>query len=99
MFKAYTFLNGTNVEAYKPVNVHKLTDITLHRSMVCSGGGGGGGGGGELNFFQLGVCGPDFRSVGLANWHLPLKKGAWEQKISKFGGLWAENFQIWGLVS
>ena len=34
MFKAYTFLNCTNVEAYKPVNVHKLTDITLHRSMV-----------------------------------------------------------------
>ena len=25
------------------------------------------GGGGALNFFQLGVCGPDFRSVGLAN--------------------------------
>ena len=25
--------------------------------------------------------------------------GACELKISKFGGLWAENFQIWGLVS
>ena len=23
--------------------------------------------GGALNFFQVGVCGPDFRSVGLAN--------------------------------
>ena len=66
-------------------------------------------GGGALNFFQVGVCGPDFRSVGLANWHLPLKRGACERKISKFGGLWAEiskfgglwaeNFQIWGLVS
>ena len=55
--------------------------------------------GGALNFFQVGVCGPDFRSVGLANWHLPLKSGACERKISKFGGLWAENFQIWGLVS
>ena len=55
---------------------------------------------GALNFFfQVGVCGPDFRSVGLANWHLPLKRGACERKISKFGGLWAENFQIWGLVS
>ena len=53
---------------------------------------------GALNFFQVGVCGPDFRSVGLANWHLPLKRGAWERKISKFGGLWTENFQIWGLV-
>ena len=47
------------------------------------------GGGGHSTFFQVGVCGPDFRSVGLANWHLPLKRG----------GLWAENFQIWGLVS
>ena len=58
-----------------------------------------GGGGGASTFFQVGVCGPDFRSVGLANWHLPLKRGACERKISKFGGLWAENFQIWGLVS
>ena len=57
------------------------------------------GGGGALNFFQVGVCGPDFLSVGLANWHLPLKRGACERKISKFRGLWAENFQIWGLVS
>ena len=56
-------------------------------------------GGGNSTFFQVGVCGPDFRSVGLANWHLPLKRGACERKISKFGGLWAENFQIWGLVS
>ena len=55
--------------------------------------------GGHSTFFQVGVCGPDFRSVGLANWHLPLKRGACERKISQFGGLWAENFQIWGLVS
>ena len=46
--------------------------------------------GGDLTFFQVGVFGPDFRSVGLANWHLLLKRG---------GGLWVENFQIWGLVS
>ena len=52
-------------------------------------------GGGHSTFFQVGVCGPDFRSVGLANWHMPLKRGACERKISKFGGLWAENFQIW----
>ena len=56
-------------------------------------------GGGHSTFFQVGVCGPDFRSVGLANWHLPLKREACERKISKFGGLWAENFQIWGFVS
>ena len=56
-------------------------------------------GGGHSTFFQVGVCGPDFWSVGLANWHLPLKRGACERKISKFGGLWAENVQIWGLVS
>ena len=56
-------------------------------------------GGGHSTFFQVGVCGPDFRSVGLANWHLPLKRGACERKISQFGGLWAENSQIWGFVS
>ena len=56
-------------------------------------------GGGHSTFFQVGVCGPGFQSVGLANGHLPLKRGACERKISKFGGLWAENFQIWRLVS
>ena len=45
------------------------------------------GGGGTQLFFQVGVCGPDFQSVGLANGHLPLKRGACERKISKFGGL------------
>ena len=53
-------------------------------------------GGGHSTFFQVGVCGPDSRSGGLANWHLPLKRGACERKISKFGGLWAENFQVLG---
>ena len=48
------------------------------------------GGGGTQPFFQVGVCGPDFRSVGLANWCLPLKRGACELKISKFGGLSCE---------
>ena len=53
--------------------------------------------GGALNFFfQVGVCSQDFRSVGLANCYLPLKRGACELKISKFGGLRAESFQIWG---
>ena len=51
-----------------------------------------GGGGRALNFFSGRVCGPDFWSVGLANWYLPLKEGACELKISKFGGLWTENF-------
>ena len=55
------------------------------------------GGGGHSTFFQVGVCGPDFQSVGLVNWYLPLKRGACELKIPKFGGLWTENFQIWGL--
>ena len=54
-------------------------------------------GGGHSTFFQVGVCGPDFQSVGLVNWYLPLKRGACELKIPKFGGLWTENFQIWGL--
>ena len=54
------------------------------------------GGGGHSTFFWVGVCGPDFRNGGLVNWSLPLKRGACELKISKFGGLWTENFQIWG---
>ena len=54
-------------------------------------------GGGHSTFFQVGVCGPDFRTVGLANWYLPLKRGACELKISKFMGLWTENFQIWAM--
>ena len=56
-------------------------------------------GGGHSTFFQVGVCSLDFRSEGLANWHLALKEGACELKMSKFGGLWTENFQIWRLVS
>ena len=66
-------------------------------------------GGTQLFFFQVGVCGPDFRNVGLGTdglrtgeLILASEKGAYalsELKISKFGGLWTENFQIWGLVS
>ena len=47
------------------------------------------GGGGTQLFFQVGVCGQHFRSVGLVNWSLPLK-----------GVLWIKNkFQIWGSVN
>ena len=42
-------------------------------------------GGGHSIFFQVGVCGPDFQSVGLVNWHLPLKRGACERKIPNLG--------------
>ena len=34
-------------------------------------------------FFQVGVCGPDFLSVGLANWFLPLKRGSCESLRAK----------------
>ena len=64
----------------------------------------GGGGEGALNFFfQVGVCGLDFQSVGLVNWYLPLKEGACQLKISKlawelkYGQNWGcrgQNFQI-----
>ena len=48
-----------------------------------------GGGGGALNFFSGGGVRPGF-----------LKCGACELTFaSEKGGLWAENFQIWGLVS
>ena len=62
------------------------------------------GGEGALNFFfQVGVCGLDFQSVGLVNWYLPLKEGACQLKISKlawelkYGQNWGcrgQNFQI-----
>ena len=56
------------------------------------------GGGGSQLFFQVGVCRPDFRSVGLANCYLPLKlhvnwkfQNFWacELKINKFPNLGA----------
>ena len=56
---------------------------------------GGGGGSTQLFFFQVGVCGLDFRSVGLANWYLPLKEEVCQLKISKFWGLRAK---IWAKI-
>ena len=53
--------------------------------------------GGALNFFQVGMCGLDFRSVGLANRYLPLKRGACELKISKFGACELKIFKFGGL--
>ena len=50
-------------------------------------------------FFQVGVCGPDFRSVGLTNWYCLRKRGLVNWKFPNLGGWWTENFQIWGLVS
>ena len=41
--------------------------------------------------FQVGVCGPDFRSVGLANCYLPLKRGACELKFPNLGA-WELKF-------
>ena len=49
--------------------------------------------------WYLPLSSPDFRNVELANWYLPLKRGVCGLKISKFGGLWTENFKICGLVS
>ena len=43
---------------------------------------------GHQFFFQVGVCGPDFQSVGLANWSWPLnmmKEGSCELKFSNLG--------------
>ena len=54
---------------------------------------------GALNFFfRVEVCGLDLRSVGLVNWSLPLKRGSYELKPSKFGVLWTENFPFFFLV-
>ena len=49
----------------------------------------GPGGGRHSTFFQVGVCGPDFWSVGACELTFASEKG----------GLWAEIFQIWRLVS
>ena len=43
---------------------------------------------GHSTFFQVGVCGPDFPKCGACELTFASEKG----------GLWAENFQIWGLV-
>ena len=58
-----------------------------------------GGGGGHTTFFffrYIGVCGPDFRSVGLANWHLPLKRGEGELVSGKFPNFGACELKKFG---
>ena len=42
---------------------------------------------------------PGFLKCGACERMFASEKGACELKISKFGGLLAESFQIWGLVS
>ena len=54
-------------------------------------------GGGQLNFFSGRGVRPGFPKCGACELTFASEKGACERKISKFGGLWAENFQIWGL--
>ena len=44
---------------------------------------------GALNFFQVGVCGPDFWNVGLVNWFCLWKRVLWTE-IFKFGA-WELN--------
>ena len=55
--------------------------------------------GGALNFFSGRGVRPGFPKCGACELTFASERGACERKISKFGGLWAENFQIWGLVS
>ena len=51
---------------------------------------------GVLNFFQVGVCGPDFRGVGLWTDHCLWRGGgSCELKIPKFGGL---RMTIWAKI-
>ena len=89
------FNRGVNCKAKKitwtrPVHISAFPNY--NSALACSRPPGGG----HSTFFSGRGVRP---GVGLANWHLPLKRGACERKISKFWGLWAENFQIWGLVS
>ena len=43
------------------------------------------------------MCCPDFRSVGLANCYLPLKRGACELKFPNLGACELKIFQFGGL--
>ena len=56
-------------------------------------------GGGGTQLFQVGVCGPDFQSVGLRTGICLWKGGLVPAENFQIWGLVpAENFQIWGLV-
>ena len=59
----------------------------------------GNGGGGALNFVSGRGVRPGFPKCGACELMFASEKGACELKTSKFGDLWAEIFQIWGLVS
>ena len=52
--------------------------------------------GGTQLFSGRGVR-PGFPKCGACELILASEKGACELKIPKFGGLWTENFQMWGL--
>ena len=82
--------------------LHKK-DLTLHVATIFSLKQGETRPGGALNFFSGRDVRPGFLKCGaceltFASENFP-KLEACELKISKFRGLWAENFQIWGLVS
>ena len=55
--------------------------------------------GGHSTFFSGRGVRPGFPKCRACELIFAYEKGACELKISKFGGLWAENFQILGLVS
>ena len=56
------------------------------------------GGGGALNFFQVGVCGPDFRSVGLQT-DICVWQGGLVSGKSNLGASELKYSKFWGLVS
>ena len=56
-------------------------------------------GGEALNFFSGRGVWPRFLKCGACELIFASEKGAGELKISKFGSLWTEIIQIWGLVS
>ena len=56
-------------------------------------------GGGALNFVSGRDVRPGFPKCGACELIFAFEKGGCELKISKFGGMWTENFKIWGLVS
>ena len=57
----------------------------------------GGGGWGHSTFFQVGVCGPDFRSEACELIFASDREGACELKISKLGACELKVFKFRGL--
>ena len=95
--KTFSFLSGINSPTSYGLKINLQPCNKGGWNNRCYPGGGGGGRSTQL-FSGRGVR-PGFPKWGACKLRLASEKGACELKISPFEGLWAENFQIWGLVN